>query len=46
LIGKIDAFSPILWLKNDVDFTWGSELQETFDLIKNYLSSAPVLKAS
>jgi hypothetical protein len=23
LVGKIDAFTPILWLKNDADFTWG-----------------------
>jgi hypothetical protein len=25
LVGKIDAFTPILWLKNDVEFSWGAE---------------------
>jgi hypothetical protein len=45
LTGKIDAFTPILRLKNDVEFTWGVEQQEAFDLIRKYLSSAPVLKA-
>jgi hypothetical protein len=25
LVGKIDAFCPILWLKNDVEFTWGQK---------------------
>jgi hypothetical protein len=45
LTGKIDAFTPILRLKNDVEFAWGAEQQEAFDLIKKYLSSAPVLKA-
>jgi hypothetical protein len=44
LAGKIDAFTPILRLKNDVEFTWGAEQQEAFDLIRKYLSSAPVLK--
>jgi hypothetical protein len=45
LAGKVDAFTPILRLKNNADFIWGTEQQEAFDLIKNYLSSAPVLKA-
>ena len=45
LAGKIDAFTPILRLKNDAEFAWGAEQQEAFDLIKKYLSSAPVLKA-
>ena len=45
LAGKIDAFTPILRLKNDAEFTWGAEQQEAFDLIRKYLSSAPVLKA-
>ena len=34
LAGKIDAFTPILRLKNDAEFTWGAEQQEAFDLIK------------
>jgi hypothetical protein len=35
LAGKIDAFTPILRLKHDVEFAWGAEQQEAFDLIKN-----------
>jgi hypothetical protein len=46
LAGKIDAFTHILRLKNDVEFTWGAEQQEAFDLVIKYLSSAPVLKAT
>jgi hypothetical protein len=38
LVGKIDAFTTILQLKNNVDFTWGA-------LIKDYLSSVLVLMA-
>jgi hypothetical protein len=45
LVGKTDAFTPILRLKNDVEFTWGAEQQEAFDLIRKYLSSVPILKA-
>ena len=42
---KIDAFTPILRLKDEAIFTWGAEQQETFEKIKKYLSSPPVLKA-
>jgi hypothetical protein len=42
---KINAFTPILRLKNDAEFAWGAEQQDAFDLIKKYLSSALVLKA-
>jgi hypothetical protein len=45
LARKIDSFTPILRLKNDVEFTWGAEQQEAFDLIRKYLSLAPMLKA-
>jgi len=45
LSGKIDAFTPILRLKNEAEFTWGAEQQEAFEKIKKYLSSLPVLKA-
>ena len=41
---KIDAFTPILQLKNKAEFTWGAEQQESFEKIKNYFSSPPVLK--
>ena len=45
LSGKIDAFTPILWLKDEAEFTWGIEQQEAFEKIKKYLSSPPILKA-
>src|SRR6185436_4337321 len=45
LSGKIDSFTPILRLKDKTKFTWGAEQQESFEKIKNYLSSPPVLKA-
>jgi hypothetical protein len=47
LVGKVDAFTPILWLKDNADFTWGggAEQHHVFDLIKEYLSSVPVVKA-
>jgi hypothetical protein len=45
LSGKIDAFIPILRLKNEAEFTWGPKQQEAFEKIKHYLSSPPVLKA-
>ena len=42
---KIDVFTPILRLKNEAEFTWGAKQKETFEEIKYYLSSPPVLKA-
>ena len=42
---KIDSFTPILRLKDEAKFTCGVEQQESFEKIKNYLSSPPVLKA-
>ena len=44
LFGKIDAFTPILRLKNEAEFTWGAEQQESFEKIKKYFSSPMVLK--
>src|SRR6185503_3573042 len=41
LSGKIDSFTPILRLKDEAKFTWGAEQQESFEKIKNYLSSPP-----
>ena len=35
-----------LRLKNETEFTWVKEQQESFEKIKNYLSSPPVLKVS
>ena len=45
LSGKIDAFTPILLLKNETEFTCGAKQQEAFEKIKYYLSSPPILKA-
>ena len=45
LSGKIDAFTPILRLKDETEFTWGAKQQESFEKIKNYLSLPLVLKA-
>ena len=45
LSGKIEAFTPILRLKDEAEFTWGAEQQDAFEKIKKYLSSPPVLEA-
>jgi hypothetical protein len=45
LSGKVNAFTPLLWLKNDVDFTWGAKQQKAFDEIKSYLTLPLVLQA-
>jgi len=42
---KIDAFTPILRLKYEAEFTRRAEQQEAFEKIKKYLTSPPVLKA-
>jgi hypothetical protein len=43
LAGKVDAFTPILQLKNNINLL-GEEQHEAFDLMKNYLPSDSVLK--
>jgi hypothetical protein len=45
LLGRVKAFTPILQLKNDVEFIWGVEQQAAFEEIKKYLSTPLVLKA-
>ena len=42
---KIDAFTPILRLKDEAGFTWEEKQQEAFEKIKKYLSLPLVLKA-
>jgi hypothetical protein len=44
LSGMVDAFSPILRLKNYIDFTCRAKQQEAFHMIKNYFSTPVVLK--
>jgi hypothetical protein len=41
----VNTFTPLLQLKNDVDFTWVAKQQEAFDEIKSYLTSPTVLQA-
>jgi hypothetical protein len=35
LVGKIDAFTPILRLENDAEFTWGQNNKKQLILLKN-----------
>jgi ribonuclease HI len=41
----VNAFTPLLQLKDEDEFTWGAKQQEAFDEVKRYLSSPPVLRA-
>jgi hypothetical protein len=41
----VKAFTPILWLKNDAKLIWGAEQHVSFEEIKEYLSTPPILKA-
>jgi len=43
LFDKIRAFSPLLKLKADQEFVWGTEQQSALDEIKSYLTNPPVL---
>jgi hypothetical protein len=45
LAGKVESFLPLVWLKLEGDFVWGMEQRTTFNKIKEYLSSPPVLRA-
>jgi hypothetical protein len=45
LLGRVKAFTPILWLKNDAKLIWGAEQHASFEEIKEYLSTPPILKA-
>lgn len=43
LSGKTPSFLPLLRLKKDNDFVWGSEQHEAFENIKEYLTKLPAL---
>ena len=43
LSGKIKAFNPLLKLKANQEFVWGTEQQLALDEIKKYLINPPVL---
>jgi hypothetical protein len=45
LSGKLIPFTPILGLKDEVEFTWWAKQQAAFDQIKHYLSTPLVLRA-
>ena len=40
---RIMSFSPLLKLKNDQEFKWGDVQQKTFEEIKEYMKSPPML---
>lgn len=46
MTGKIEAFSSLLRLKNQEEFTWGEPQQLAFDQIRKYLSNTLVLMPS
>jgi hypothetical protein len=35
---------PLVWIKHDKDFTWGTEQKEAFERIKEYLTKPLVLQ--
>jgi hypothetical protein len=41
LAGKIDAFTPIFHLKNDVEFTWGQNNRKHLILLENICFQLP-----
>jgi len=43
LSAKILPFFALLKLKSDQEFMWGNEQQKTFEEIKEYMKSPPVL---
>ena len=43
LSGKTKVVSPLLWLKNKVEFRWEKEHQEAFNDNKRYLANPPIL---
>ena len=43
LLERILSFSPLLKLKNDQEFKWGVVQQKTFEEIKEYMKSPPML---
>jgi len=43
LSAKILPFSTLLKLKSDQEFKWGNKQQKTFEEIKEYMKSSPVL---
>src|SRR4026207_421772 len=43
LSGRIEPFMGLVKIKSDDEFHWGTEQQQAFDEIKEYLSKPPVL---
>jgi hypothetical protein len=45
LTGRVDFFLPLIRLKHEEEFVWGDKQRESFERIKKYLMSPPVLRA-
>jgi hypothetical protein len=45
LIGQMESLLPFVQLKHEEEFTWEAEQRETFEKIKEYLMSPPMLRA-
>jgi hypothetical protein len=43
LAGRVESFLPLVRLKHEGEFVWGTEQRMAFDKIKEYLNSPPVL---
>jgi hypothetical protein len=44
LVGRVESLLPLVWLKQEEEFTLGAEQREAFEKIKEYLVSPPVLR--
>jgi hypothetical protein len=45
MVGKVESFLSLIRLKHVSEFVWGAEQKESFERIKEYLTSPPVLQA-
>jgi hypothetical protein len=45
LAGQVESLLPLVQLKHEEEFTWGTEQRQAFEKIKEYLMSLPVLRA-
>jgi hypothetical protein len=45
LVGRVESLLPLVRLKHEEEFAWGTEQQEAFEKIKDYLVSPPMLQA-
>jgi hypothetical protein len=45
LAGGVESLLPLVRLKDEEEFTWGTEQRQAFEKIKEYLVSPPVSRA-